>query len=172
MSTPIPYCVPRRCVVDDLRQDGEELVGQRRVAGLPLVGGGRDHEPQRGVRGVVGGVARRVREVVGHQPVPYEPRERPQDRRRSLGAAGDQRETGEGDERVAAPVVEPGVPGQHAGHGLTAGQATLHQELVRRQDQLADRGRRGEGTGPRQQVALALDLRPEGGHVRAARVHR
>ncbi len=70
-------------------------------------------EPQRRVGRVVQALALAVREHVGDQPVARVLRERPKDQRRFARAASRQRQTFQADHRVASPVREPVIAGNH-----------------------------------------------------------
>ena len=150
--------------VNDLPQGGQQLVDQVVVGGRLVPGAGRLDEPQRGVGRVV---ARRragpVREVVGQQTVRHETGVGAQDRRTVGGATGCQRETRQGDHRVAAPVVEPVVAGDDGRPGLgTIRPVSADQELVGREHEAAHKGAPAVRARQLQQVTLASALPLEG----------
>ena len=123
---------------DDLLE-GREDDGQRGVVlGCGVVGTDGLDVPERGVDSVVLGRLAAVGKPVRQHPAVHEPAERREDPARDLGASGRQRQAGQRDHRVAAPVAEPVVAGDdgHAGEIVRAGPA--HHELVGGEHELAD----------------------------------
>lgn len=159
-----------KVVFDDLVQRREQVLDQSVVAGGGVAGADGEDVPEGGVGGVVAGDdAGAVREVVGEQPVGEEVGKRAEDVGGLLGATGGEGETGEGDHRVAAPVVEPVVAGddgfaggadgpyplprpQRWGRG---GWAARNQELVGGEDELLEGGIGGGGVGAGEKVELS-----------------
>ena len=128
----------------DVLQDRQQLLDERVVAGDGVVAVQRVEEPERRVGGVVQPFALAFREHVRDQAVPHVQRERPQDVVRLGVAAGDEGQALEADHRVAAPVGEPRVAGDHRarlgadGVGLRVvdgARRRPHDELIRGQRQ-------------------------------------
>ena len=104
------------------------------VVGGSHVGGQGVDEPERGIEGVVFGLIAGVGPAVGHHALVDVLRVVEQDCLGDGGAAGFQAETGQRDERVAAPVAEPGVAGDdRVGLWSKAGKRrpTMYEGLVR-----------------------------------------
>ena len=106
-------------------------------------------EPHRRIRGVIQPFARAVREHVRDQPVAHVERECAQDVGRLPDPPGRERQPLEADHRVAAPVGEPVIAGNHRPHVFAGGTRPRRflgaagwrdDELIRRQHQLAREG--------------------------------
>ena len=143
-------------------------VGSRRSQRLGVAGGADVsldgvEEPERRVGGVIQPFARAVGKHVRDEAVPHVVRERAED---VLGLAvpvRGQRQPFEADHRVAAPVGEPVIAGDHRAHFFARGPGARRffgasgrrdDELIRREHQLRDQRarrrappRRGAGRG-------------------------
>ena len=83
-----------------------------------------------------------VGEAIGQHALVHKASVGAQDARCDLGPAGGQRQAGQADHRVAAPIGEPGVAGDHALALRITWQRPVHDELIGCQDQLLVPGRR------------------------------
>ncbi len=128
-------------------------------------------EPERRVRRVVQPLLRSLGKHVRDQAVAHVVAERPQDVARLALPAGAERQPFEADHRVAAPVGEPVVAGDHRAHFVAhrAGARRLldapggrDDELIGGQDQLRGHPRAAASTAPLRRAACA------GGARRAA----
>ena len=166
----------------DVLQHRQQLLDERVIAGDGVVAVQRVEEPERRVGGVVQPFALAFREHVRDQAVPHVQRERPQDVVRLGVAAGDEGQAFEADHRVAAPVGEPRVAGDHRarlgadGVGLRVvdgARRRAHDELIRGERQqervrllqaLVARGQQPLAPGqlvlPRLVRRRAVDVRP------------
>ena len=109
----MPNRVPTRWCSHDLDELRQKRVQQRTVARRRDIAIERVEEPQRGVGRVIQAVALALRKQVRQQAVANAARERAQDAFRFCGAARQQREPFEADHRVAAPIREPVITGDH-----------------------------------------------------------
>ena len=111
--------------------------------------------PQCRIDGVVLGRFAAVRKPIRQHPLTCMRGESPQDRSRLRRAAGAEREAGQRNHRVAAPVAEPGITGDDCRAGGLSGRARApHDERIGRERELPD-PRRGRLRGSAQQRAAA-----------------
>ena len=152
----MPKRVPRTWWSTMSRRTGSRMRSVSRVAGGGDVAADGVEEPERRVGGVIQALALAVRKHVGDQPVAHVAREGPQDERRFAGAAGSERQPFEADHRVAAPVGEPVIAGDHRArlgaerHGprrVFGPRGRRDEELIGGQHQLRRTGRTAAGPG-------------------------
>ena len=108
----------------------QDAVVRRAVAALAQVGVGRVNEPEAGVYRVVVRLVVVVVEAVGDHPLTDVVGEYAQHLPRLRESFGRQQQPRQRNERVAPPVGEPGVSGQHAGPVAAVGAPAVDDEVV------------------------------------------
>ena len=125
---------------DHVGKHGKRHAQRCHIAGRRDIGAPGLEEPQRGVGGVVVRDLANTREHVGQHPLADKAGEGPQNSQRNVVPPGRQRQTGQTDHRVAPPVAEPGITGNHRLAVRDIGQRARDQEGVSGEHKPVDPG--------------------------------
>ena len=98
--------------------------------------------PERGIHGVVFGLAAGVRKIVRQHPAINVARKGKKNPLRNIGAPSRERQSWQRDHGVAAPIAEPVIAGDDAAAVRLFRQAALDDELVGGEDELPQPGGR------------------------------